>query len=148
LLLLVLMLALPLQGVMAASRLCMVAPHSSPVEATGSAAPHSMASSEHSGAPADHLAASSDASPHDHGAPSQAGHAGHGTAVPSDPSAPAHDHVGGACKLCAACCLTAAVAPALPVLVLMSDGFADYRPIVVPVPHNVADGLERPPRTI
>jgi hypothetical protein len=163
LLLLVLALALPVQGVMAASRLCMPSPHAGPSAALDAAGHHATAHAVDGDYP-QHPAASPHASSHavaDHrdcavlarngdqsdGA-HDAGTSAHDASMPAGEAAPEHDHAGGTCKLCAACCLTVAVAPPLPSLALMSAGFAGYRPLVVPVPHNVADGLERPPRTI
>jgi len=111
-LLLLLVLALPLQGAFAASRMCLAA-----MEPAGDAQ-------------------------HEHHA--QAGH--------DMPAAHAggsgHDHAAGSCSLCAACCLAVAIAPPAPQVAATLATYAPHRPFAVPVPHNIADGLERPPRTI
>ncbi|MCC6195500.1 MAG: hypothetical protein IT518_13635 [Burkholderiales bacterium] len=126
LLLLVLVFALPLQGAMAASRLCM-----------GTA---------HHGADATSAAHASGA--HAAGAPHRHDGSDAASAPASDDPSPATDHASSTCKHCAACCLTVAVAPPPPAVAPGAAGFASFHPIAVPVPHNVADGLERPPRTI
>lgn len=116
-LLVLLMLALPVQGALAASRLCLALMH----------APAAAAPADHAHHP--HRA--------DAGHDPQDSHHGGGT-----------DHAAGSCSLCAACCLTVAVAPDAPRIAATSAAYAGHPPFAVPVPHNVADGLERPPRTI
>ena len=134
-LLLLLALALPLQGAMAASRLCMANTHP-PVE-DSAAEPHGS-----------HGSASRSSEGH-HAAAQHAHHAGASLSTPaSGDQLPMTGHASGTCKHCAACSLTVTVAPPAPNVDLGSAGFAAFRPIVVPVPHNVADGLERPPRTL
>jgi hypothetical protein len=144
-LLLLLMLALPVQGALAASRLCMGMAHPLPAAAAGVQAHEGYGvRSAHDHHPAAHAPQEPDAT--------------YAAAVPpadvppmlgaSHDHVPLSDHVSGTCSQCAACCLTVAVAPPAPSLQLTAAGDATYRTILVPVPHNVADGLERPPRTI
>jgi hypothetical protein len=149
------MFALPVQGALAASRLCMGSAH--PLAAAGAGA-HAhddrggmgMEHHHHRATPADDHHAAAHAH-HDAG-PTHAVVGEHVDAPPmsvaSHDDAVMSDHASGTCNLCAACCLTVAVAPPAPGLQLMAAGDGGYRTIVVPVPHNVADGLERPPRTI
>ena len=122
-LLVLLFFAVPLQGALAASRVCL--------------------GMMHSGTPAIAVDAS-----HDH----------HSQGVVADSNtkhqhgehhaSPGADHAAGSCSLCAACCFTVAVAPPAPQLSPVSATYAGHRPLVVSVPHYIADGLERPPRTI
>lgn len=120
LLLLLVMIALPLQSAMAASRLCVT--WMPPAESS------SIGASEHQM----HMAATA---------------SDHHAMDPTQGAKPAMDHSDGTCKHCAACTVTAALGPPALMLLLDEAGFTSFRPIVVPVPHNVADGLERPPRT-
>jgi len=53
----------------------------------------------------------------------------------------------GTCHLCAACCFGAAP-PRQMLLNSPPSANAGFPPVSVPAPHNVADGPERPPRTI
>jgi hypothetical protein len=132
-----LVLALPMQGVMAASRLCMASLHDPAAHAVagGVDGAHAPASADHSGSP---MAAGG----HAHHAPAQASGATNAETAP--------DKVYGTdtCKHCAACVLTAAGAPYAAPFALASAAFPGFRPLVVPVPHNVADGFERPPRAL
>ena len=129
LLLLLLLFALPLQGAVAAARLCL-ATLAAPASAAQSVAGHA------------HVAGPGDDGHHAGTHAPAATHAQH-----------AHDGASGdeqasdTCSLCAACCLTVAVAPQAPGVVVLPAVYAGHAPIRVPVPHNVADGLERPPRT-
>lgn len=129
LLLVLLLSALPLQGAVAAARLCVAAP-SLPGAVVQADAGHA------------HVAG--------HG--QDAHHAG--TQAPEALQAHhAHDDAAGdeqaseTCSLCAACCLTVAVAPQAPGVVALPAAYAGHAPVRVDVLHNVADGLERPPRT-
>ena len=129
LLMLVLLFALPLQGAVAAARLCL-ATLAAPGSAAQAVAGHAhMAGSKHD---AHHAGAQVTAVAHTH----------------------AHDGLAGdeqasdTCSLCAACCLTVAVAPQAPGVVVLPAAYAGHAPVRVPVLHNVADGLERPPRMI
>lgn len=119
--LVLLMLALPVQAAVAAARtLCVAAAHHADVVAATAHASHA----------------------HDHGvahAPPDADRS-----LPGD--APA-DVAADTCKLCAACGLTAAAPPAALSLSALPAAEPGYPAIRVQVPHNVADGLERPPRT-
>jgi len=126
LLLLLLLCALPLQGAVAASRLCLA------TLAAPESAARAVAHDAHAGG-------------HElrtHQADAQA-HAGH-----------AHDGASGdaqasdTCSMCAACCLTVAIAPQAPVVVVPPSAHAGFAPVSVPDLSNVAGGLERPPRTI
>ena len=121
-LLVLLLFAVPLQGAFAASRLCLGMMHGTPAIAVDASHDH------HSQG----VVADNDTK-HQHGE-----HHGSSDA----------DHAAGSCSLCAACCLTVAVAPPPPQLSPVSATYAGHRPLVVTVPHNIADGLERPPRTI
>ena len=118
--LVLLMLALPVQAAIAAARtLCVAAAHPADVAATTVHASHA----------------------HDHGvahAPPDADRT-----LPGD--APA-DVAADTCKLCAACGLTAAAPPAVLSLYALPAADPGYPAIRVQVPHNVADRLERPPR--
>jgi hypothetical protein len=60
----------------------------------------------------------------------------------------AHHDASGSCQLCAACCLTVASPPAPPTLAMEPLADAGFPPVSAPVPHNVADGPERPPRSL
>jgi hypothetical protein len=119
--LVLLMLALPLQAAIAAARtLCVAAAHHADVVATTAHGSHV----------------------HDHGvahAPADAD-----GSLAGDASAPV---AADTCKLCAACGLTAAAPPAALSLSALPAAGLGYPAIHVPVPRNVADGLERPPRT-
>jgi hypothetical protein len=44
--------------------------------------------------------------------------------------------------------VTAAAPPPALALAALPPANLDFLPIVVPVPHNIADGPERPPRTL
>ncbi len=132
LLLLLLLCALPLQGAVAASRLCLAT----------LASPERAARSDAFDAPA---------GAHDH----RAHHAGaHGPADAQAPASHADDGDAGdaqasdTCSLCAACCLTVAVAPQAPGVVVLPPAHAGFAPVSVPDVSDVASGLERPPRTI
>jgi hypothetical protein len=132
LLLLLLLCALPLHGAVAASRLCLAA-LVAPATATAVGTQHAHLSG--------HAHDSDHASAH---APSGAhslfhhGHAG----------AAADDRASDTCSLCAACCLTVAVAPQAPDLVVLLPAYVGHGPVLIAVLRNVADGLERPPRTV
>lgn len=69
-------------------------------------------------------------------------------AVGHDSEAPTSHDSNGACQLCAACCLTSAAPP--PPLALSSPppANAGFLSVSARVPHYVADGPERPPRNI
>jgi hypothetical protein len=60
----------------------------------------------------------------------------------------ADDRASDTCSLCAACCLTVAVAPQAPDLVVLLPAYVGHGPVLIAVLRNVADGLERPPRTV
>lgn len=126
LLLLLLLCALPLQGAFAASRLCLATP----------AAPAPAAR------PAAHDAHAGGHELRAHHADAQA-HAGH-----SHDGAPGDAQASETCSLCAACCLTVAVAPQAPAVVVPPSAHAGFAPVSVPDFSDVAGGLERPPRTI
>jgi len=116
-----LMLALPVQAAVAAARtLCVAAGHHADVVATTTQAPHA----------------------HDHGAAHAP--AGADGSLPGDASAPV---AADTCKLCAACGLTAAAPPAALSLSRLPAADPGYPAIHVQVPRNVAERLERPPRT-
>lgn len=122
-LLALLVLALPLQGALAASRMC---------------------ASMHAGAPA-----AIESAAHAHHGTEHAAHAHDGgTHTTHDHGAPASDHAAGSCNLCSACSVMAALAPAVTALTAVDATYPSHPPLVVSVPRNVADGLERPPRTI
>jgi hypothetical protein len=132
LLLLLLLCALPLQGAVAASRLCLAA-LVAPATATADVTQHEHAAGhDHE---SDHASAHAPSSTH---SPSHHGHDG----------ASAGDQASDTCSLCAACCLTVAVAPQAPDLVVLLPAYAGHGPVLIPVLHNIADGLERPPRTV
>ena len=119
--LVLLMLALPAQAAIAAARtLCVAATHHADVVATTAHASHA----------------------HDHGVAHAP--AGPGGSLPGDASAPV---AADTCKLCAACGLTVAAPPAALSLSALPAADPGYPAIHVQVPRNVADGLERPPRT-
>jgi hypothetical protein len=118
-----LLFALPLQGVMAASRMCM--PMTAPTPDAAAHAHHAMhaeAAQDRASDPAAHAA---------HAAPVQQEHDGAGT-----------------CTLCAACCLAAAVASPPPGVASAAPEHADFAPLDARLPAAFAGGLERPPRTI
>jgi len=129
---LLLLCALPLQGAVAASRLCLAAlaapATATAVDALGARVSGHDHDSDHAGAHAPSGAHS----------PSHHGHDG----------AAADDQASETCSLCAACCLTVAVAPQAPDLIVLLPAYAGHAPVILPVLHNVADGLERPPRTV
>jgi hypothetical protein len=132
LLLLLLLCALPLQGAVAASQLCLAAPVA-PATATAVSTQHA------------HL------SGHDHDSDHASAHApsgAHSLSHHGHDGAAADELASDTCSLCAACCLTVAVAPQAPELVVLLPAYAGHGPVFVPVLHNVADGLERPPRTV
>ena len=132
LLLLSLLCALPLQGAVAASRLCLAA-LVAPATATAAVTHHErVAGHDHD---SDHVRAHAPSGAH---SPSHHGHDG----------AAAGEQASDTCSLCAACCLTVAVAPQAPDLVVLLPAYAGHGPVIIPVLHNVADGLERPPRTV
>ena len=132
LLLLLLLCALPLQGAVAASRLCLAA-LVAPATATAAVTQHErVAGHDHH---SDHVRAHAPSGAH---SPSHHGHDG----------AAAGEQASDTCSLCAACCLTVAVAPQAPDLVVLLPAYAGHGPVIIPVLHNVADGLERPPRTV
>ena len=130
--LLLLLCALPLQGAVAASRLCLAA-LAAPATATVVVAQDARVSSHYHDS--DHASAHAPSGAH---SPSHHGHDG----VTAD------DQASDTCSLCAACCLTVAVAPQAPDFVVLLPAYAGHRPVIIPVLHNVADGLERPPRTV
>lgn len=132
-LLIVLMFALPMQGAMAASRwLCVAAAHGDGVATT---TPH------------DHVAAmAGEHHAHGHGAARAAVEAA-SPALSGDAQSVPHA-AADSCQLCAACGVTAATPPVPLQLATAPAAPAVFQPIFVPVPHNVADGPERPPRTI
>jgi hypothetical protein len=132
LLLLLLMCALPLQGAVAASRLCLAA-LVAPATATAAATQHEHAAGH--AHDSDHARAHAPSGAHP---PSHHGHDG----------ASAGDQASDTCSLCAACCLTVAVAPQAPDLVVLLPAYAGHAPVFIPVLHNIADGFERPPRTV
>lgn len=132
-LLIVLMFALPMQGAMAASRsLCVAAAQGDGV-ATTIALDHAaaMAGEHHA---------------HGHGAAHAAVEAA--SPAPSDDAQSVPHAATDACQLCAACGVTAATPPVPLQLATAAAAQSVFQPIFVPVPHNVADGPERPPRTI
>ena len=121
-LLVFLILALPFQGAFAASRLCLTLHTGAPaMAANGAHAHHGSGHHEHSGADSDR-------------------HDGDGGTL--------NDHGGGSCSLCAACSLTVAVGPGVPQLQPPHAAYAAYPVVDVAAVRNVADGLDRPPRTI
>jgi hypothetical protein len=124
--LILLLLMLPVQGAVAASRwVCF---------GHGAAA---VSSSHHAHASVGH--AHHPDSVHDLSSDSEVAHG-------SD--APISHDTSGTCHLCAACCLTGAAPPPPFVLSSLPPANAGFPPVSVPVPHNVADGPERPPRTV
>ena len=127
--LILLLLTLPIQGAAAASRwLCFAAAQQGSVAALHSDHAHSSMGHVHD-----------QDSVHDVGADSAASHGS------NDPTS---HHASGTCQLCAACCLTVAAPPPPFALTSLPPANAGFPPVSVPVPHNVADGPERPPRTI
>jgi hypothetical protein len=126
--LVLLMLAVPVQGAIAAARtLCVAAAHlAGPMATTG-----------HEHHAHDHGAARDPADPHSLASVS--------TAAPNLGPAQATAHT---CEQCSACGLTAAAPPAALALFALPTADPGFPAIVVPSPHNVADGLERPPRII
>jgi hypothetical protein len=127
--LILLLLTLPVQGAMAASRwICFASAQQSAVVASPADHEHpSMGHAHHLGA-MDDVSTDSDVV--------------HGSDAPTS-----HD-ASGTCHLCAACCLTAAAPPPPFVLSSLSPANTGFPQVSVPVPHNVADGPERPPRTV
>ena len=119
--LVLLMLALPVQAAIAAARtLCVAAAHHADVVATTAQASHA----------------------HDHGvAHAPAGADGW---LPGDTSAGV---AADTCKLCVACGLTVAAPPGALSLCTLPAAGPGYPAILVRAPHNVADSPERPPRT-
>jgi hypothetical protein len=134
LLLLVLLCALPLQGAVAASRLCL-ATLAVPAPATSVGARHAPMSGHGHDHASDHASTHAPSGAH---SPSHHGHDG----------AAADDQASDTCSLCAACCLTVAVAPQAPDLVVLLLAYVGHGPVLIAVLCNVADGLERPPRTV
>jgi hypothetical protein len=124
--LILLLLTLPVQGAMAASRwLCFAASQD-----RAASAGHEHPSAAH----ARHHETAGDVDTDSTASPG-----------PNDPTS--HD-ASGTCNLCAACSLTVAAPPPPLVLGSFPPSNAGFPPVFVPVPHNVADGPERPPRTI
>src|SRR5215212_7110553 len=121
-LVLLLVLALPLQGALAASRMCAAMHTSAPAAADAGHAAHAAV----------HHA-------HQRGEHSGHHHAEHGNV---------NDDGAGSCSLCAGCCLTVAVGSAVPFFTPTDASYAAPPPVVATVMRNIADGLERPPRTI
>ena len=132
LLLLLLLCALPLQGAVAASRLCLAA-LVAPATATAVGTQHAHLSGHNHDL--DH------ASAHASSGARSLSHHGHDGAA-------ADDQASDTCSLCAACCLTVAVAPQAPDVVVLLPAYVGHEPVLIAVLHNVADGLERPPRTV
>jgi hypothetical protein len=132
-LLVLLMLMLPAQGAMAASRwLCIAAAHHGDAGSIAHAVPQV---DSHAGS---HHAAIADAAGHAHAdAHDMDVHGAQGSAPHSTTDS---------CNLCAACGVTAAAPPPALALAALPPAELDFLPIFVPVPHNIADGLERPPR--
>jgi hypothetical protein len=130
LLLLLLLCALPLQGAVAASRLCLET-LAAPATAVRAQHPH-LSGHDHA---SDHASAHAPS-----GAHSLFHHAHDGAA--------ADDQASDMCSLCAACCLMVAVAPQAPDLVVLLPAYVRHGPVLIAVVHNVADGLERPPRAV
>ena len=121
-LLVFLILALPFQGAFAASRLCL---------AIHTGAPSLATEGEHAHHGSGH---------HAHGRADSHHHDGDSRTL--------NDHGAGSCSLCAACSLTVAVGPCVPQLQPPNAAYAAYPVVDVAAVRNVADGLERPPRTI
>ena len=132
LLLLLLLCALPLQGAVAASRLCLAA-LVGPVTATAVSTQHAHLSG--------HAHDSDQASAYAPSGAHSLSHHGHAGAA-------ADDRASDTCSLCAACCLTVAVAPQAPDLVVLLPAYVGFGPVLIAVLRNGADGLERPPRTV
>ena len=141
LLIALLMLALPVQGAVASSRwLC-----AAMTPATSDAVMHARHAA--------HVHVMDDAhapSGQAHQAPTGAEHGFAGThahpAGAHDETSPISQDTG--CNLCAACSVTAATPPASIVLAATAASDASFPALDAPVPHGVADGLERPPRTL
>lgn len=124
----VLCFALPMQGALAATRLCMAL-------AGGGDRAASVNSSAHG-----HEAAMVDRGQH---VPDSA------EFLDSDAAGMDHGgHAAGTCKLCSACCLSAAVAPPGLAISPGEPTGEDFRPVDVAVPPAIAGGFERPPRTM
>jgi len=139
LLIALLMLALPVQGAVASSRwLCAaMAPASS-----GTATMHSRhATHVH----AVNVAHATPAHAHSAAAHDSAAAPLHHAAASDETSAMSQET---GCNLCAACSVTAAAPPASLVLAAIDATGAQFPALAVPVPRVVADGLERPPRTV
>lgn len=134
-LLVVLLLALPLQGAMAATRLCM---------AMGQTSGAPLAASMAGTADQAHAHHASMPDPGHHGAQAATGAPADG----ADAGAGHGDHAAGTCKLCSACCLTVAVAPPGPTVAPGDATGGDFRAVQAVAPPAIAGGLERPPRTI
>jgi hypothetical protein len=127
--LILLLLALPIQGVMAASRwLCLASAQQGAAAAS----------------PADHMHS---AMGHAHDQDS-ANDIGTDSAVAHGAGGPTSHDASGTCHLCAACCLTGAAPPPPLAFISLPHVDAGFPPVSVPVPRNVAEGPERPPRTI
>jgi hypothetical protein len=134
-LLVMLMLMLPAQGAMAASRwLCVAAAHLDEAGSTAHAAPHAHS---HAGA---HDAANATSPVHTHAGADDLDHHGAQGSAPHSTT--------DSCNLCAACGVTAAAPPPALALAALPPADLDFLPIFVQVPHIIADGLERPPRTL
>ena len=126
--LILLVLMLPLQGAVAASRwICAASSHHGAAVVMDAEQMHSSMGHSHQGDLADD-------------APSEADAHGSGATTPHDAA--------GSCQLCAACSLTSATPPSPLALLSISPAYAGFLPVAVPRPHNVADGPERPPRTV
>lgn len=132
-LLVLLMLMLPAQGAMAASRwLCIAAAHHGDAGSIAHAVPKADSHAVSNHAANTHTAGHTDAGAHD-----MDDHGAQGTAPHSTTDS---------CNLCAACGVTAAAPPPALALAALPPAELDFLPIFVPVPHNIADGPERPPR--
>lgn len=125
--LILLLLLLPVQGAVAASRWICVASEGTVVATS-----------------ADHAHLSTERQHHQDSAPVDSADLD----VGHDSDAPISHDPDGTCQLCAACSLTSAAPPPPLVLSSLPPANAGFPPVSVPVPHNIADGPERPPRTI
>lgn len=139
--LLLLLMALPIQGAFAVSRsLCAVGAADASVE---SVAAHVHAAATGAGHRHDGATAGN-AHHHNQATQPRDDSSDAADATPSPNTHPASD----TCRMCAACCLTVATAPASQVLAAVPTVAAVFPAVTTAVPHPSADGPERPPRTL
>jgi hypothetical protein len=131
--LVVLLLALPVQGALASSRWLCVAMSAGASHAAGSV-PHAHDAAQHQNAAHAHVAT------HAHGDV--------GDARASHEHDRSHGNDDGGCSLCAACTVTAATPPVVIALAPADAAGARFAALDAAVPRLGKRGPERPPRTV